>query len=152
VVASSESGIQNVACRSSGSLHLTILRIFPVYNVVLLAHLGRGGANPTDMAMVVYLHDELYIWHHLSFPATVPHFWTLAVEEQFYLVWPWAVLFLPRKWLLPFVLTSCCLGPAWRLYASFHYSPENWNAAFTFSRRRRLPCDRCGTSDCRSCR
>jgi peptidoglycan/LPS O-acetylase OafA/YrhL len=29
------------------------------------------------------------------------HPWTLLVEEQFYLVWPWMVLFLPKRWLLP---------------------------------------------------
>lgn len=63
----------------------------------------------------------------------MPHFWTLAIKEQFYLVWPWAMLFLPRRWLVPFLLTLCCLGPAWRLCASFHNSPHDWSAAYTFT-------------------
>jgi peptidoglycan/LPS O-acetylase OafA/YrhL len=28
------------------------------------------------------------------------HFWSLAVEEQFYLVWPWVVLATPSRWLV----------------------------------------------------
>jgi peptidoglycan/LPS O-acetylase OafA/YrhL len=110
------------------------LRIFPVYYVVLIALILVGAAQTRQIWSWLFTYTtNVYIWHHLAFPATVPHFWTLAVEEQFYLVWPWAVLFLPRKSLLLFVLTLCCLGPAWRFYASFHYSPDHWNAAFTFT-------------------
>ncbi len=27
------------------------------------------------------------------------HLWTLAVEEQFYIIWPWIILFIPTKYL-----------------------------------------------------
>ncbi len=32
--------------------------------------------------------------------AGISHLWSLAVEEQFYLIWPWLVLFLPRRGLI----------------------------------------------------
>jgi peptidoglycan/LPS O-acetylase OafA/YrhL len=110
------------------------LRIFPVYYAVLAALILANAAQIRQIWPWLFAYaTNIYTWHYLAFPATVPHFWTLAVEEQFYLVWPWAMLFLPRRWLLPFLLTLCCLGPAWRLYASFHYSPSDWSAAYTFT-------------------
>jgi peptidoglycan/LPS O-acetylase OafA/YrhL len=110
------------------------LRIFPVYYLVIVVLIlaGVGGIAHISPWLFSYM-TNIYIWHHLAFPYAVPHFWTLAVEEQFYLIWPWAMLFLPRKWLVPFLLTLCCLGPAWRFWASFHYSPTDWSAAFTFT-------------------
>ena len=55
------------------------------------------------------------------------HFWSLCVEEQFYLLWPWAVFFMPNRRKLMFVCVGSivvCLGlrlagqqllPAWML-------------------------------------
>jgi peptidoglycan/LPS O-acetylase OafA/YrhL len=110
------------------------LRIFPVYYAVLIALIvvGVGGVRQIWPWLFTYT-TNIYVWHHLAFPYAVPHFWTLAVEEQFYLVWPWAMLFLPRRWLVPFLLTLCCLGPAWRLYASFHYTAGTRNEALVFT-------------------
>ena len=110
------------------------LRIFPIYYAVLvvLILVGVGGIRHISPWLFGYA-TNIYIWHYLTFPYAVPHFWTLAVEEQFYLVWPWVMLFLPRKWLVPFLLSLCILAPIWRLYASFHYSPSEWNAAYTFT-------------------
>jgi peptidoglycan/LPS O-acetylase OafA/YrhL len=110
------------------------LRIFPLYYAVLVVLIlaGIGGILHISPWLFSYT-TNIYIWHYLTYPYAVPHFWTLAVEEQFYLVWPWAMLFLPRKWLVPFLLSLCFLGPAWRLWASFHYSPSDWSAAYTFT-------------------
>jgi peptidoglycan/LPS O-acetylase OafA/YrhL len=110
------------------------LRIFPIYYLVVIALIlaGVGGIRAIWPWLFSYT-TNIYVWHYLAFPYAVSHFWTLAVEEQFYLVWPWAMLFLPRRWLLPFLISLCCLGPAWRLWASFHYSPPDRNAAFTFT-------------------
>lgn len=38
-----------------------------------------------------------------SWTGVISHFWTLAVEEQFYLIWPWVVLLVSNK-RLPMVL------------------------------------------------
>jgi peptidoglycan/LPS O-acetylase OafA/YrhL len=46
----------------------------------------------------------------------VAHFWSLAVEEQFYLFWPWVILFAPRRWLPPIVLATIAAGPVFRAF------------------------------------
>lgn len=110
------------------------LRIFPLCYAVLIALFVVNAAQIREVWPWLFTYaTNIYTWHYLAFPATVPHFWTLAVEEQFYLIWPCVMLFLPRKWLVPFLIALCCLGPIWRLWASFYYSSDDWSAAFTFT-------------------
>jgi peptidoglycan/LPS O-acetylase OafA/YrhL len=60
---------------------------------------------------------NVYITLNNEWIGRLGHFWTLAVEEQFYLVWPWIILFVPRKRLLPIILFFISLGPIYRAIA-----------------------------------
>jgi peptidoglycan/LPS O-acetylase OafA/YrhL len=92
------------------------LRIMPIYySVLFLAFVITPllGAVPTGMQAT--LHNEIWLWTFLS-NWTAPyggdvhgfgHFWSLAVEEQFYLVWPFIVFFCT-----PAVLLRVCVGVA----------------------------------------
>jgi len=46
--------------------------------------------------------------------------WSLAIEEQFYLVWPWVVRYCPPAQVRRLAILVIGLSPALRLYLSFH--------------------------------
>src|SRR5215470_6095293 len=47
--------------------------------------------------------------------------WSLAIEEQYYLVWPWVVRYCSRSQVRNIALTVICLSPALRFYLSFQH-------------------------------
>jgi peptidoglycan/LPS O-acetylase OafA/YrhL len=72
-----------------------------------------------------------YVFHlsniHMAFlgewPAGTNHFWSLSMQQQFYLVWPFVIWFVPRKLLLPAMLAFSAIGPVSRC---FHDSLTAW--------------------------
>jgi peptidoglycan/LPS O-acetylase OafA/YrhL len=107
------------------------LRIFPVYYAVLIGITILGSERSQVLPWLFTYTTNIYIWHHLTF-IRFSHFWTLAVEEQFYLVWPLLLLFLPRRWLVSALVTLICLAPLYRLYATFRY-PVDASIAGSFT-------------------
>jgi len=47
--------------------------------------------------------------------------WSLAIEEQYYLVWPWVVRYCSRSQVRSIALTVICLSPALRFYFLFQH-------------------------------
>jgi peptidoglycan/LPS O-acetylase OafA/YrhL len=94
------------------------LRIFPIYYlVVLLLILADVSPAREIWGWLVTYTTNFYITLNNEWVGRMGHFWTLAVEEQFYLIWPWLVLFAPRKWLVATILTMIPLSSTYRLYA-----------------------------------
>ena len=69
------------------------LRIFPLYYALVLAFWLGGVLTHTPWFLCYLANVEAYLSG--SFDTTLGHFWTLSVEEQFYLVFP------PFFWLTP---------------------------------------------------
>jgi peptidoglycan/LPS O-acetylase OafA/YrhL len=93
------------------------LRIFPLYYLVLTVLflvLPHVVTLPADLeharehqAWLWTYTGNFYIaakssWSALTY---VSHFWSLAIEEHFYLLWPMVVFVLPREW-----LERACVG------------------------------------------
>jgi peptidoglycan/LPS O-acetylase OafA/YrhL len=94
------------------------LRLFPLYygTLFLMAAAGLPAVRRHLGWHLAYLTNLRMAQVGSMFPAG--HLWSLAVEEQFYLIWPLFILLLPRKALLPFV-TSCVVFGALSRFALF---------------------------------
>lgn len=98
------------------------VRIFPLYYATLIglflvvpAVLQVTGLAPRTLGQIEQVRgDHAWYWFygqnwmlalqgHWPADRLLNHFWSLAVEEQFYLVWPLVVAFLPRR-----ALGWCC--------------------------------------------
>ena len=97
-----------------------VLRIFPLYYGLLVVGVVVALLMPSVSGS--FWHEQPWLWTYTSnipigradsFVAMKASwldygpFWSLAVEEHFYLVWPFLVYVCPRKWLL-----RVCLGLA----------------------------------------
>ena len=91
------------------------LRLTPALYAALAvaAVLGIGGVRHDWPWYAFYLANVLTVIRGGFGP--VGHLWTLAVEEQFYLLWSLVVLFLPRRALIPATAALIVLGPLYRL-------------------------------------
>jgi peptidoglycan/LPS O-acetylase OafA/YrhL len=106
-----------------------ILRIFPLYYLVLFL-VGIipfvsfiPGINTRFYAYpfyyILYLSNFLLEkWHDWS--DTLSIFWTLAVEEQFYVIWPLIIFGVSKRYLKAVILTAIGLGMASRVVLAFY--------------------------------
>lgn len=92
------------------------LRIFPLFYFVLAAAaaLNIGPVRDTFAWHAAYL-SNAYFYLRGDWHGSVSHLWSLAVEEQFYLVWPWLILCAPERWLRPMIVAMIALAPLSRL-------------------------------------
>lgn len=90
------------------------LRIFPIYYITLFVLLIFHSATTTQIkpAFLYYATyvSNFYFFSRQSFDGMLSHLWSLAVEEQFYLFWPWIILFTKRKYLLPVIAGFILIG------------------------------------------
>ena len=92
------------------------LRIFPLFYFVLgaAAVLNIGPVRDTWTWHATYL-SNFYFYLRGDWHGSVSHLWSLAVEEQFYLVWPWLILCAPERWLRPVMVAMVVIAPVSRL-------------------------------------
>jgi len=110
------------------------LRIFPIYYFVLFITFIFGSAIVRESFFwnAAFL-TNFYTLYHGSWPGPISHFWSLAVEEQFYLIWPLLILMTPRSRLRWPIIGSIIVAIAFRTFF-FVENYDYWYAyIFTFS-------------------
>ena len=92
------------------------LRIFPLFYATLAVGwiIGLPNIRASLPWHAVYA-SNFYVAFVNHTPGEASHLWTLAAEEQFYLVWPCVILLLPMRFLKPLFCILIATAFAWRL-------------------------------------
>jgi peptidoglycan/LPS O-acetylase OafA/YrhL len=111
------------------------LRIFPLYYFYLLLMLGVTtallyiGFRPNTMRLfqtqLPYALAYIYNFHYASSAYShlyfLVHFWSLSVEEQFYIFWPLIIFLIPENARKRLFLGIIFLGPLLRILVTVAY-------------------------------
>jgi peptidoglycan/LPS O-acetylase OafA/YrhL len=91
-----------------------ILRIFPIYYIFIIfiylfSSIFQANINSALPYLLTYT-VNIYFFKKNGFSGEISHLWTLAVEEQFYFIWPWIVLFTKKYLLLYIIIVFISIG------------------------------------------
>ena len=111
------------------------LRIFPLYYAVLIIVWVCGkifSPEATGDSIAWYFTYSSNVgmaiknnWLHIAGPLEVSHFWSLAVEEQFYLFWPLVVYFTEARKLIWLCVLMFLAGPFIRMVIGIPFESES---------------------------
>ncbi len=123
-----------------------ILRIFPLYYsvltvIVVLARIfyqpwmdNVMAIRPDHIYYFLYLDNWLVLLHDTWHANIIGHFWSLAVEEQFYLIWPMCVWLVPERHLAKLAVCGCGFALLFRFVLVSAYGPSPAIILNTFAR------------------
>ncbi len=127
-----------------------ILRIFPLYYAVLTVVLTAAAfvhPRPNGVPLVadqklyyLYLTNWLVLWKGPWTSNVLGHFWSLAVEEQFYLLWPLCVWLLVRRNLAKVAVGASVIALLVRIFWIARTGPDQAIAMATVTRMDALLC------------
>lgn len=121
------------------------LRLFPVYYLFLIGFVILSAITGFwlwkkgyGVYYFTYTSNILFFTKGLQ-SKLFNHTWSLCVEEQFYLIWPWLVIFLPLKIFKKVIVAFIITGVVCYLYYFTFVSTEPTDHFITVSNIRMLP-------------
>ncbi len=112
-----------------------VLRIFPLYFATIFFLFFINYKNTREIfPWLVTFSSNIYQAINNVFVGDFNHFWSLAVEEQFYLFWPWIIILLPTKHSEKIIIGLIGLSLLTKIYLFINF-PDKWmaNSYFTLS-------------------
>ncbi|MBS1591536.1 MAG: acyltransferase [Bacteroidetes bacterium] len=92
------------------------LRIFPAYYLFLFINFLFQQPDLIKHTAYFLTYTQSFIFFKTaSYAGALSPTWTLAVEEQFYLLWPFIILFAPKKHLLKIIIGCILFSPLFRI-------------------------------------
>lgn len=124
-----------------------LLRIFPLYYLTLIIcllilpninslHLEVGYYTNNQFWLWTYLQNWLYIFKEPYGDKLLLHTWSLAVEEQFYIIWPFIILFFrnPKRLLIVALCTLLLVIVLRYVVWSLKIEDLAYSSLYTFTR------------------
>lgn len=108
-----QSGVKGIRAKILTTFYIRrTLRIFPIYYlyITVLVVLGIGASREIWPWLYGYAYNFLLYFTNNWYSGYVEHLWSLAIEEQFYLIWPIALLACPPRYNLHLVVGFIALG------------------------------------------
>ena len=99
------------------------LRIFPLYYALVIV-IGPT-ADRNDLGWFLTYTYNVHAYFKTAWNDVLGHFWTLCVEEQFYLIYPLALLFTPARWRFPLLVALIAGSKGFQFHAHQHL-PMPW--------------------------
>lgn len=114
------------------------LRIFPAYYAFLAFSIAVDITRGDERIFPVILPGAFYYinyWNavHGHSSASIAHAWSLAIEEQFYLLWPIAFLFLAARGPQRLVKGLAAAVVAVMVWRSYVYLVLDWGASYAYN-------------------
>ncbi len=101
-----------------------LVRILVPCYVAMIFSIVVGAADIQRYSWLYLIHlSNFHMAYMEGWPPGTAHYWTLAIQMQFYLVWPLVVFFTPKKAMLSVFLLFTAIAPISRMVLA-RYFPE----------------------------
>lgn len=111
------------------------IRIFPIYYLTIIFLLIINFQNTSKVWewLVTYTTNFYISIDHNPYIGSFHHLWSLAVEEQFYLIWPFLILFIPIKHIEKLIVFAILMSVLFKIFYYINFGSSVAINAHTIS-------------------
>lgn len=107
--------------------------LIPCYAAMLFA-IAVGAPDIRQHFLAYFGHwSNFHMAGMKGWPSGTAHYWTLAIQIQFYLIWPLLVFFSPKRWLTGIFMACIAVAPLSRMILARNFPEIHHAEAITFT-------------------